>query len=236
MRVILLALIFFLPIQGLLAQSEPRAIRFRTLCFEMVPGAPRDLTVSGDPTLGSRKEVGLSRRLSSAQQNIAVTGNKVSLGTLTSNDEGETTLEPLATAALPASGSQFLFLLVPSGEKTGKVYRCLVLPDEGKAFPPGAFRFINLSPSKLRFAMGKQTLEVPAGSIKVLKKVEEVRDDGRFPYIAQHHDGKTWNRLSTGFWTSHQRIRSLQVVYFDPRTKRLTLRGFDDKLLMRTPS
>lgn len=236
MRSLLLALLTFLPCHLVLAQDEGRAIRFRTLCFEFAPGAPRDLTVSGDPSLGSSEEISLSRRISSAQHDITVIGSAVSFGTLTTNDDGQTVLEKLAIASLPGSGSQFLFLLVPSGKKEGEIYRCLVLPDEGKSFPPGAFRFVNLSPSKLRFAMGKQTIEVPSGSIKVLEEVQDAREDGRFPYIAQHHDGNTWNRLSTGYWTSHKRIRSLQVVYFDPRTKRLTLRGFDDKLLMRTPS
>jgi len=236
MRISLFVLIaaFCLPLLD--AQEEGRAVRLRTLCFEMVPGAPREVVVSGDPTLESRGDVALSRRLSSEQIGLSITGTAVRLGLVGTSDDGKPVLNAMAQASLPSTGSQFLLLLVPSGEKEGEVYRCLVLPDEAKAFPAGAFRFVNLSPSRLRFALGSQPIQVAPGEIKIMDKVAGAREDGRFPYIAQHHEGGVWNRLSTGYWTSHETTRSLQVVYLDPRTNRLTLRGFDDKLLMRDPS
>lgn len=236
MRLILLILLSGGFLQLLHAQENGRAVNVRTLCFEMAPGAPRDLVVSGDPTFKNRVDVALSRRLSSEQQTILVTGNQVILGVMGTSEDDQPVLEAMAKANLPASGSEFLLLLVPSGKEEGEVYRCLVLPDEARAFPAGAFRFVNLSPSRLRFALGAQPIEVAPGAIRVLDDVEGVREDGRFPYVAQHHEGGVWNRLSTGYWTSHEKIRSLQIVYLDPRTKRLTLRGFDDKLLMRDSS
>lgn len=235
MRLILLFLVpvLFLPL--LHAQEKGRSVRLRTLCFEMVSGAPRDVVVSGDPTLSSRGDVALSRRISSEQVSILVTGDVVRLGEVVTSDDGKPVLEAVAQSRIPSTGSQFLLLLVPSGKKEGEVYRCLVLPDEAKAFPAGAFRFVNLSASRLRFALGSEVVEVAPGAVKVVAKIGGIREDGRLPYVAQHHEAGVWNRLSTGYWTSHEKARSLQVVYLDPRTKRLTLRGFDDKLLMRDP-
>lgn len=236
MRILQFLVAAFVCLPWLHAQDKGRAIKVRTLCFEMVPQAPRDVVVSGDPTLANREDVALSRRLSSEQTNLLLTGNTVRLGEMGTTDDGKPVLNAMAEAKLPSTGSEFLLLLVPSGEKEGEVYRCLVLPDEAKAFPAGAFRFVNLSPSRLRFALGARPIEVGPGAVKVMDEIGGVREDGRFPYVAQHHEGGVWNRLSTGYWTSHENTRSLQVVYLDPRTKRLTLRGFDDKLLMRDRS
>ena len=199
------------------------------MCFEFAPG-DRIVTVSGDPTLASKATVELSRRLDSKQHLLTVTGGHVMLGRLGTDARQQPVIQPMAVAKLSATGSQFLFLLVPSGKTAGEVYRCLVLPDDTKNFPPGGFRLINMSPTKLRFAMGNERFELLPGSIRMLEKIGGARDDGRFTYVAQYQDGETWNRLSTGFWTRRDKIRSLQIVFLDPQTQRLTMRGYDDTL------
>ena len=211
------------------AETSGRTIRFRTLCFEFAAGE-REVTVSGDPTLASKATIGLTRRLDSSQNQISVTGEQVVLGKLGTNGAGKPAMEAMAVAKLPVSGSEFLFLLVPSGKDSGEVYRCLVLPDDTANFPAGGFRLINLSPAKLRFAMGDERLELLPGTIKVLGHISGAAEDGRFAYVVQYQDGEVWNRLSTGFWTRRDSIRSLQVAFRDPLTQRLVMRGYDDTL------
>ncbi|MCX6873499.1 MAG: hypothetical protein NTW21_06785 [Verrucomicrobia bacterium] len=226
----LLCLLLATVIPSLAAQDkEVRTIRFRTLCFEFAPGE-RVVTASGDPTLASKATVELSRRLDSRQDQLSVTAGQVVLGKLGTDAAGKPMLGPMAVARLPAAGSEFLFLLVPSGKEAGEVYRCLVLPDDTANFPPGGFRLINMSHTKLRFAMGNEKFELLPGTIKLLEKIGGVREDGRFAYVAQYQDGETWNRLSTGFWTRRDKIRSVQIAFLDPKTQRLTMRGYDDTL------
>ena len=61
-------------------------------------------------------------------------------------------------------------------------------------------------------------------------------EDGRFTYVAQYQEGDTWNRLSTGYWTRRDKIRSVQIAFLDPKTERLTMRGYDDTLVIATES
>jgi len=211
------------------AQDEGRKIRFRTLCFAIAPGAD-EVTVSGDPTLDSKVTIKLGRRLDSAQHEIVVMSRKVLLGELVINPEGKPAIEPIAVATLPSSGNQFLFFLVPTGNREGEIYRCLVLSDDSKNFPPGAFRMVNMSGTKLRFAMGEERFELPNGAIKIIDKIRGARADGRFAYVAQYKDGDAWNRLSTGFWHRHDKIRFLQIAFLDPRLQRLRMRGYNDTL------
>lgn len=209
------------------AQDGGRDIRFRCLCFEFAPGE-REVTASGDPTLASKATVTLSRRLDSGQVLLRVTAPRVLLGTSGTDAAGKPVLTPVTVAKLPAAGSEFLFLLVPNGKQTGEVYDCLVLPDDTASFPAGAFRLINMSHTKLRLAMGKERFELPSGGIKMLAQISGAEEDGRFAYVVQYQEGEAWNRLSTGFWTRRDRIRSLQIAFRDPRTQRLVMRGYDD--------
>ena len=78
--------------------------------------------------------------------------------------------------------------------------------------------------------MGDQRVDLPPGKIKVVDKITGAREDGRFGYVAQYQEGETWNRLSTGYWNLRKNVRSLQIAYLDPRSKRLTMRGYDDTL------
>ena len=204
-----------------------RDIRFRTLCFEFAPG-DREVTVSGDPTLASTATVELSRRLDSSQHALIVGTGPVLLGKPGVNAAGQPVIVPMAVAQLPATGSEFLFLLVPSGKPTGEVYRCLVLPDDTKSFPAGGIRLINMSATKLRFAMGRERFELLPGTIKTLGQIAGIGEDGRFAYVAQYQEGDIWNRLSTGFWTRRDKIRSLQIAFRDPQSQRLVMRGYDD--------
>ena len=213
------------------APSDGRAIRFRTLCFEFAPG-DHTVTVSGDPTLASKATVELFRRLDSSQNQISVTAAQVLLGKPATDAAGKPLIEPMAVAILPATGSEFLFLLVPSGKETGEVYRCMVLDDDTKKFPAGGFRLINMSRTKLRFMMGTERFELLPGAIRMLEKIGGVLEDGRFTYVAQYQDGDTWNRLSTGYWTRRDKIRSVQIAFLDPKTQRLTMRGYDDTLVI----
>jgi hypothetical protein len=227
----ILCLLLATVIPSLAAQDQGvRTIRFRTLCFEFAPGE-HIVTASGDPTLTSKATVELSRRLDSRQDQLSVTAGQVVLGKLGTDAGGKPMLAPMAVVGLPAAGSEFLFLLVPTGKVSGEVYRCLVLPDDIANFPPGGFRLINMSPTKLRFAMGDEKFEMLPGTIKMLDKIGGAREDGRFAYVAQYQDGAVWNRLSTGFWTRRDRIRSLQVAFRDPQTQRLVMRGYDDTLV-----
>jgi len=225
----LLCLLLATATPSLAAPSNGRAIRFRTMCFEYAPG-DRTVIVSGDPTLASKATVELFRRLDSSQNQLIVTADRVMLGKLGTDAAGKPVIEPMAVAKLPATGSEFLFLLVPSGRQTGEVYRCMVLDDGTKNFPPGGFRLINMSPSKLRFAMGNERFELLPGSIRMLEKIGGALEDGRFAYVAQYQDGETWSRLSTGYWTRRDKIRSVQIAFLDPKTQRLTMRGYDDTL------
>jgi hypothetical protein len=106
-----------------------------------------------------------------------------------------------------------------------------VLHDDIANFPAGGFRLINMSSVKLRFVMGQEKFELLPGSIRVLEKIGGAREDGRFAYVAQYQDGETWNRLSTGFWTRRDQIRTLQVAFRDLQNQRLTMRGYDDTLV-----
>ena len=225
----LLCLLLAIATPSLAAPSDGRPIRFRTLCFEFAPG-DHTITASGDPTLASTATVELSRRLDSSQDQLTVTADRVVLGKLGTDAGGKQVIEPMAVAKLPTTGSEFLFLLVPSGKQTGEIYRCLVLPDGTKDFPPGGFRLINMSASKLRFAMGNERFELLPGSIRMLPRIDGAEEDGRFAYVAQYQDGETWNRLSTGFWTRREKVRSVQIAFLNPQTRRLTLRGYDDTL------
>ena len=211
------------------SESAARTIRFRTVCFEFAPGE-REVTASGDPKLKNTATVVLGRRLDSTQHEIEVAATTVVLGKLVLNADQQPSIEPMAVANLPDKGRHFLFLLLPSGRQSGEVYRCLVLEDGTDDFPAGGFRWVNLSPRKLRFAIGAESFVLPPGAIEMRKQIRGTGPGGRVPYVAQCQGGEVWNRLSSGFWTCHQHTRSLQVAFLDPRSGRVRMRGYDDTL------
>ncbi len=218
---------------GVFAAENERAVQFRVVCFEMARG-DRDVIASGEPSGVSPVEFTLGRRLDTTLHRVVTTKGQIWIGHLGADANGESVIDPVAVAKLPGKGSQFLLMLVPSGKETGLSYHCLVLADDRKSFPPGGYRFVNFSPSKLRFMLQKQPIQLNPGDEEVVGKIEGTRDDGRFPYVAQYFSDEAWNRLSTGYWYAHPKIRSLQVVYVNPKTNRIALKGYDDKLFMRS--
>lgn len=203
------------------AQSEPRTVEVRTLCFSYSAGL-KTVSLAGDAMGESQVEVKLEKYLDSNQESLTLVENKILVGK--SADNG---FQAWETVSVNKSLKEVLLVFFPMADAK-KPYRVVAVDDSAKGFPLGSFLIANMSPSSLRFVVGEKPLEVKPGQFKLLSELENVKPNGQVAYYAYFQEEKDWKRLSTGFWSVVPRKRSFQIAYRNPKSRNVELKGYSD--------
>lgn len=130
----------------------------------------------------------------------------------------------IASATLPATGSQFLILFLPGADGTA---RTLVVDDSTRAFPPGSYQIFNLSRQPVRLVLENKPFEFAPGKSGVIQDPPVQENQHSAMYAFSQVDSK-WQRIGSGLWPHPGTRRSLQVFYDHPGTGRTQLKGFRD--------
>jgi len=128
-----------------------------------------------------------------------------------------------------ASGSRQIFLLLPLG-KNGITYQVHAMDDDKKAFPMGAIRMLNMSPSDVRVKLAGSALPALApGKTAIYPQVRKVDDWNMYMaeiFIAKK--GNEWLPVATQSWKSSDAKRDFVIVLIDPDTNQPSVRLYKD--------
>ncbi|MGJ8671351.1 hypothetical protein [Rubritalea sp.] len=96
--------------------------------------------------------------------------------------DGKTQYQPYAQCKMPSFKQRALFLLIPDSTSTERPLRITGVDDSLGSFPPGSYKFFNLTKTPLQTLINGQKSRVSAGSIKVVDANVPVKG-GMLPFI-----------------------------------------------------
>lgn len=172
---------------------------------------------------GSWKDVPLSVRYPSEPVKASVTGNRLLVFAPDQRPTAEKPVEPLASIGVPASASQFLVLLFPSGREQ-PAYR-------GVAIPSKEFRFGGMCILNALNEPVAMTIDGKKGAVIRPQKSELVhpRIGGENRVVAvTFQTPKSTRPFYSANWNLRPDIREVHIMYLDPRTKRPRIKAIVD--------
>lgn len=133
----------------------------------------------------------------------------------------------LARLTLPEGKHELILLFLPHEQDGRATWRVLAIDDSARGFPPGSLQILNLSRSPVRIRLEKSDYNFKSGETQVIHDP---------PVGANQHSAMTalaftsgeWRRIGSGLWPHPGRKRSVQVLFDDPASDQIQLRGFRD--------
>ena len=134
----------------------------------------------------------------------------------------------IAKAKVPANLKSGIFMFLPGSGKAGETpFRVLVIEDSQKAFPAGSFKVINLSPHRVRIQLENQNYPFASGETKVIED-PPVGANNSSSMKAFTAIGGQEQRIAATLWPHPGTKRSLQVMFLNPKTQQVEIRGIRD--------
>lgn len=131
--------------------------------------------------------------------------------------------QPLAKVALPASGKEFIVLLVATPEAA---YKPVIIPDKDASFQGGGMYFFNNTDKPVLGQVGSSKVSLEPGKGQSLKP--EGAADGAYAVAFSIRDGETVRPISTTRWPVEANMRSYVFFFVNPQTKRIDFRAVDE--------
>jgi hypothetical protein len=209
------------------AESKPdETIAFRVLCTET-----RDEVVSVLPPKGNSSKIVVPLYVGSFSELITAkfADHKAAFYVDEKQAKGKAVRKLVAEGPL-ASGLRQAFIVVPSKEETGPIYRIVAFDDSDGCFPMGSTRVFNLTPFPVRLnVVGTQhdpILPGDSGMYPICKKVDEwnMYSVG----IDMEIDGGRWQAIAKQSWKASDRKRDWVIITYDIATKQPKIRQYQD--------
>lgn len=210
--------------------AEDQGLRIRGLSFQLGQAPVGDVFAHDDSavpgTPGSKLDV--KNYLNHEFSVLPFRGKNI---TCTKSSDPGSVKDPasiLAKATLPDGFKQGIFMFLPgTGAAGAPTYRVLVIDDSTKAFPRGSVRILNLSRANVRIQLEKETFDFKSGE---MKNVENPPADAtqNVGVRAFSQVGTQWQKITTGIWPHPGDRRTIQIVYENPASKKLEVKGIRD--------
>lgn len=139
----------------------------------------------------------------------------------------------VAKAKLPAGFRSGIFMFLPGSGVAGEPpFRVLVISDTRQDFPPGSVKILNLSPQAVRIQLEKETYDFKSGESRIIKDppVAENQTSGMKAFSFTNGE---WHRIASGVWPHPGEKRVLQVLFENPSTQQVEIRGVRDVAAVR---
>jgi hypothetical protein len=134
----------------------------------------------------------------------------------------------VAKAKLPANFKTGIFMFLPGSGKPGDpMFRVLVIQDSKSEFPPGSIKVLNLSAQAIRIQLEKEVFDFKSGETKVIED-PPVSANQNSGMIGFYFRDKQWHRFASTNWPHPGEKRVIQVMFENPRTKEVEIRGVRD--------
>jgi hypothetical protein len=212
------------------AQAPPPGTRveLRLLAFGPPPGA--DALFAHDPAAKDDAvgtAVQLKTYLNHESYMLTLHGQEVVFTTRAERASLRQANAQMARLTLPAGKRELILLFLPREQDGRSIWQAMAIDGSARGFPPGSLQILNLSASTVRIQLETTTFDFKSGETKVI---------GNPPVGPNQHSAMTalaftsgeWRRIGAGLWPHPGRKRSVQVLFDDPASGQVELRGFRD--------
>ncbi len=134
----------------------------------------------------------------------------------------------VAKAKMPEGFKRGLLMFLPGSGQAGEPpFRVLVISDTRQDFPPGSVKILNLSPQPVRIQLENKNFDFKSGETKVIEN-PPVADNNSSGMKAFAYGENEWRRIASGAWPHPGEKRVLQVLFLNPATRQVEIRGVRD--------
>lgn len=211
------------------APAETAGLRVRGLSFQL-DSPPADVfahDAAGDGTVpGVKLEV--KSYLNHEFSGLPIKGDSL-VFTKTADPAGiKDSANIVAKTRLPGGFRSGIFMFLPGTGKAGDPpFRVLVIEDNKKAFPPGSLKILNLSPLPVSIMLEKETFNFKSGETKLIEDPPVGPSQSSGMVAKAFKDGE-WRKIGSGVWPHPGSKRVLQVLFENPKSQQVELRGIRD--------
>lgn len=123
--------------------------------------------------------------------------------------------------------SAILMFLPGDGEEGSLKYRVMPIEDTIHSFPRGSLKMMNLSPAPVRLVLEDVKYDFRSGDTKVIDDMPIGERNAAAMKAFTYADGK-WQRIGAGIWPHPGKKRVLQIAFYNPKSRKLEVRGIRD--------
>lgn len=135
--------------------------------------------------------------------------------------------EVIGEGTLPAASNTAIFVFLPGKPGDKAKDQIMAIDDSKKTFPPGSFHITNIGAQTVRLTLEKTNYDFTPGKVALITD-PPVGETGQSVMQAFVQKGTNWVRISAGRWPHPGRGRNLALIFQNPATGNMELRGFDD--------
>lgn len=212
--------------QGSKAKTSP--VELRLLSFN--PGGGQQEVFVHDPAAqdaADGKQCMVKSYLNHEFVSIGLAGRTLVLTTKAARTSLSETGAKVAKVTMPEGVDRGILVLFPGAKNEEYLCRALVIDDSAKAFPPGSLNIINMSPLPVRLMLEKDVVDFKSGERKVIKD-PPVRENNHTAMKAFCFKDNEWKRVASGLWPHPGTKRRFQILFENPQTREIELRGYLD--------
>ncbi|WP_193213486.1 hypothetical protein [Luteolibacter marinus] len=134
----------------------------------------------------------------------------------------------VAKAKLPDNFHSGILMFLPGTGKPGAPpFQVKVIDDAKRKFPPGSVMVLNLSPLGVKIELEKKPFLFKSGETKVIED-PPVGANHSSGMVAYSFNKGEWKRIAATIWAHPGSKRVLQVLFYNPKSKQVELRGIRD--------
>ncbi len=211
------------------AAVESAGLRTRGLCFQL-DSPPADVFVHDAAGDGSVPGVRLDVKsyLNHEYSGLPIKGDNL-VFTKTADPAGlKDSANVIARTKLPGGFKRGIFMFLPGSGKPGEPpFRVLVVDDTRQSFPPGSLKILNLSPLPVSIKLEKEVFNFKSGETKVIED-PPVAANRSSSMVAMAFKDSQWRKIGSGIWPHPGSKRVLQVLFENPKSQQVELRGIRD--------
>lgn len=134
----------------------------------------------------------------------------------------------VATVTLPDGFKGGILMFLPgTGQAGDPPFRVLAISDARRDFPPGSVKILNLSPQPVRIHLESEVFDFKSGESKVVTNPPVAENFTSGMKAFAFADGQ-WKRIASGVWPHPGEKRVLQVLFENPTSRQVEIRGVRD--------
>lgn len=216
--------------EGQPGSQEDTGIRIRALAFEIQGEIPAEMYAHADPSDGKSDGVKIDvKNYLNHEFNTVPSAMKKMVWTDAPDAASASQADRvLAKVKVPDRMRSGIFMLLPGTGKEGDPkFRVLPIDDSRRAFPPGSLKVMNLSPMEVRIQLEKTPFTFKPGATEVIDDMP-VGANNIAGMQAFARMGEGWQRIGAGGWPHPGQKRVLQILFENPASKKIEMRGFRD--------
>ncbi|MCB1132462.1 MAG: hypothetical protein KDN05_15150 [Verrucomicrobiae bacterium] len=129
-----------------------------------------------------------------------------------------------------ASGAKQAFVLIPTDDESGPLYRVVAFDDSEKAFPMGATRVINLAPFAIRLKLaGVDIPPIKPGGVASYPLVKKVDEWNMYSARIEFEVAKDqWVAVANQSWKASDRKRDWVITRFNLENRQPAIKLYRD--------